>query len=77
VTRLTKHAFPSHDDLLRLFFDRQRPNERCHFLRSLPLRELTETLLAGPNAGMDDLQEKLARARVEDEDSAVWVQDQM
>ena len=66
-----KHSFPCHDDLLRLVFNRQAPDESCDLLRSLPLGELPESLLAGPNAGVDDLEEQLARAGVEDEDCAV------
>ena len=37
----------------------------------LPLGQLAQALLAGPHAGGDDLEEQLARARVEDEDGAV------
>ena len=60
-----------HDELLRLLLDRQGPDERRHLFGRLPLGELAETLLARPDAGVDDLEEQLARPRVEDEDGAV------
>ena len=68
-----QHALTRDDDLLRLLLNRQGTHERGDFLGRLPLRELSETLLTGPNARVDDLQEELAGARVEDEDGAVWV----
>ena len=68
-----QHALSGDDDLLRLFFDWERANQRSDFFGGLPLRELTETLLTRPNARVDDLEEELAGARVEDEDGAVWV----
>jgi hypothetical protein len=61
-----KHALAGHDDLLRLLFDRQRPNERGDFFGGLPLGELTETLLTRPDRRVDDLEEELAGTRVED-----------
>ena len=67
----TQHALSRHDDLLRLLFYRQRPNQRGHFFSSLPFRKLAETLLASPDASVDDLEEELTGARVEDEDRAV------
>ena len=42
-----------------------------HLLGSLPLGELAEALLAGPDGGVDDLEEELPSARVEDEDGTV------
>jgi len=66
-----KHTLAGNDDLLRLFFHRQRPNEGSHFFRGLPLGKLPETLLARPNAGVDDLEEKLTSTRVENEDGTV------
>ena len=59
-TPRTQHALARDDDLLRLFFDGQGTDERGDFFGGLPLRELTETLLAGPDAGVNDLQEQLA-----------------
>ena len=66
-----KHTLSSDDDLLRLLFDGERTNESCYFLSRLPLCELTETLLPCPDTGVNDLQEQLTRARVEDEDSSI------
>lgn len=43
----------------------------AHLLGRLPLGQLREALLAGPHGGVDDLQEQLAGAGVEDEDGAV------
>lgn len=48
-----------------------RPPARPHLLCRLPLGQLAEALLPGPHAGVDDLEEQLPRARVEDEDGAV------
>lgn len=42
-----------------------------YLFRGLPLGELPQALLPRPNAGVDDLEEQLARSRVEDEDSPV------
>jgi hypothetical protein len=75
-TRPTKHALAGDNHLLRLLLDGERPNQGGDFLGRLPLGELTETLLAGPDARVDDLEEQLAGARVEDEDSAVWKHDE-
>ena len=66
-----QHALPRNNDLLRLLFNRQRPDEGSHFLSSLPLRQLSKTFLTSPDARVDDLQEELPEARVENEDSAV------
>ena len=69
--RRTQHALARDDDLLRLLLDGQRAHERGDLLGRLPLRELPQTLLTGPDARVDDFEEELARARVEDEDRAV------
>lgn len=66
-----QHSLSGDDDLLGLFFDGQRSNQRGDFFGSLPLGQLTETLLTGPNAGVNDLQEQLSGSRVEDEDGSV------
>ena len=66
-----QHALACVDDLLRLLFDWQRTNQGCHFFRSFPLRQLPKTLLSGPDARMNDLEEELTRPRIEDEDCAV------
>ena len=66
-----QHALARDDDLFRLLFDRQRTHQSGDFFGGLPLRELTKTFLSGPDARMNDLEEKLARPRVEDEDGTV------
>eukprot|EP00964_Phaeocystis_antarctica_P078146 scaffold48598_cov65-Phaeocystis_antarctica.AAC.1 len=66
-----EHALARHDDLLGLLLDGQRADERGHLLGGLPLGELPQPLLARPDGGVDDLEEELAGARVEDEDGAV------
>ena len=43
----------------------------AHFFGSLPLRQLTQTLLPRPDAGVDDLEEELAGSRVEYKDRSV------
>ena len=45
--------------------------EGWHLLSGLPLGQLAQPLLAGPHAGVDDLEEELAGAGVEDEDGPV------
>ena len=42
-----------------------------HLLCRLPLRQLAEALLPRPHAGVNDLQEQLPRAWVEDEDGTI------
>ena len=59
------------NELLGLLLQRQGTNQRGHFFGGLPLRQLRETLLARPHRGVNDLQEQLACAGVEDEDRAV------
>ena len=66
-----KQALSSDYDLLRLFFERQRSYECGHFFGCLPLCQLSETLLSGPHGGVNDLQEQLSGARIEDEDRSV------
>mmetsp|Transcript_35223 Transcript_35223/g.88355 ORF Transcript_35223/g.88355 Transcript_35223/m.88355 type:complete len:558 (+) Transcript_35223:1414-3087(+) len=66
-----QHALAAHDDALGLLLHRQRAHQRRHLLRRLPLGQLAQALLASPHAGVDDLQEELPRARIEDEDGAV------
>jgi len=51
-----KHALTGHDHLLRLFFNWQRTDQGSDFFSSLPLGELAQTLLTGPNARVNDLQ---------------------
>mmetsp|Transcript_19228 Transcript_19228/g.59304 ORF Transcript_19228/g.59304 Transcript_19228/m.59304 type:complete len:391 (-) Transcript_19228:3185-4357(-) len=67
-----QHPLSRHDDLLGLLLDGQRPNQRRHFFGRLPLGQLPESLLAGPDRRVNDLQEQLASPRIEDEDAAVY-----
>jgi len=66
-----QEALARDNELLGLLLQRQRADQRGHFLRGLPLGQLGQALLASPHRGVDDLQEQLPRARVEDEDRAV------
>jgi hypothetical protein len=50
-----EHALAGYDHLLRLLFDRQRTDQGSDFFSSLPLGELAQTLLAGPNTCVNDL----------------------
>ncbi len=43
----------------------------AHLLSCLPLGKLPQPLLPSPHAGVDDLQEELPRAGVEDEDGSI------
>ena len=49
----------------------QSPHCGSHLLRSLPLGQLRQPFLARPHAGVDDLDEELARERVEDGEAPV------
>ena len=69
----TQHALPRDDDLLGLLFDGQGANQGGDFFGGLPLCQLSETLLPRPYARVNDLEEKLSRSRVEDEDGTVCV----
>ena len=66
-----EHSLSRNDDLLRLLLDGERSNESGDFLGGLPLGELTETLLSGPNGGVNNLDERLTGSRIEDEDRSV------
>ena len=66
-----QHALPRYDDLFGLLFYWQGSNQRSDFLSGLPLGKLSQTLLSSPHAGVNDLQEELSGARVEDEDRTV------
>lgn len=66
-----EHTLSGDDDLLRLFFDGERTNQGGDFFCGLPLGELTETLLTGPDRRVNDLDEGLTGTRVEDEDGTV------
>mmetsp|Transcript_39335 Transcript_39335/g.83813 ORF Transcript_39335/g.83813 Transcript_39335/m.83813 type:complete len:1257 (-) Transcript_39335:3240-7010(-) len=67
-----QHALSGDDDLLGLLLHGQGPDQSCHLLGRLPLSQLRESLLAGPDRGVDNLQEELSGSRVEDEDSTVY-----
>ena len=66
-----QHALSGDNDLLGLLLHWQGADESSHFLCRLPLGQLPQPLLARPDRGVDDLQEQLPRARVEDEDGSV------
>lgn len=66
-----KHPLASDDDLLRLLLDRERSDEGGNFLGSFPLGKLRQTLLAGPDAGVDDFQKQLASPGVEYENGTI------
>lgn len=66
-----EHTLPRDDDLLRLLLDGEGSNESSDLLGRLPLGELSETLLTGPDGRVDDLDERLSSTGVEDEDGSV------
>mmetsp|Transcript_13888 Transcript_13888/g.19296 ORF Transcript_13888/g.19296 Transcript_13888/m.19296 type:complete len:248 (-) Transcript_13888:2958-3701(-) len=69
-----QHSLSGDNDLLRLLFHRQGSNQGSNFFGSLPLGQLTKTLLTCPDTCVDNLQEQLACSRVEYEDSTVdWL----
>ena len=69
-----QHAFPGDNDLFGLLLHGERADESSHLLCRLPLGQLAQSLLPRPHTGVDDLQEQLPRARVEDEDGSVdWL----
>ena len=66
-----QHALPGDNDLLGLLLYGEGSDQGSHFLSRLPLGQLTKTFLAGPDRGVDDLQEKLTGTWIEDEDGPV------
>ena len=66
-----KHALPRHNDALGLFLYGQRAHQRSNFLRCFPLGKLAQPLLSRPDRGVDDFEEELPGAWVEDENGAV------
>jgi hypothetical protein len=68
---LTQHALSRDNDLLGLFFNGERSYKRSNFFGRFPLRQLSETFLTSPDTRMNDLEEELTGARVEDEDSTI------
>lgn len=73
-----KQTFPRHDDLSRLLLNWQCSDECCNFLCRLPFSKLSKPFLPCPHRSVDDLQEQLSSARVEDEDGAVdWFRRQV
>lgn len=67
-----QHSLPGHDDLLGPFFWRENTNQSGNFFCSFPFGQLTQPLLAGPNASVDNFEEKLPGSWVEDEDGSVY-----
>lgn len=57
---LTQHSLASDDHLLGLFLNGQRANQSSYFFGRFPFRELSQTLLTGPDASVDDFQEELS-----------------
>ena len=73
-----KHALAAHDDALGLLLHWETADQGRHLLGGLPLGQLPQALLPGPHARVDDLEEELPGARVEDEDRAVdWLRGQV
>jgi hypothetical protein len=69
-----KHSLPGDNNLFGLLLDWETSDEGSHFLCSLPLGQLTQSLLACPHTGVDDLEEELARLGIEDEDGPIdWL----
>ena len=66
-----EEGLPRDDELVGLLLDGERADELRDLLCSLPLGQLAEALLARPDAAVDDLEEELPRARIEDEQGAV------
>mmetsp|Transcript_98960 Transcript_98960/g.262867 ORF Transcript_98960/g.262867 Transcript_98960/m.262867 type:complete len:658 (-) Transcript_98960:4864-6837(-) len=66
-----QHALARHNDLLGLLLHGEGADQGRHLLSRLPLGQLREPLLPSPHGGVDDLQEELPRAWVEDENRAV------
>ena len=54
-----QHALARHNYLLWLFFNRKTSDQCSYLLSSFPLCQLTEALLASPDARVDDLEEEL------------------
>jgi hypothetical protein len=66
-----KQSFSRDDNLPRLLVNWQRSNQSSDFFSSLPFGQLSEPLLSGPRACVDDFQEQSSGPRVEDENGAV------
>mmetsp|Transcript_15391 Transcript_15391/g.46046 ORF Transcript_15391/g.46046 Transcript_15391/m.46046 type:complete len:443 (-) Transcript_15391:2814-4142(-) len=66
-----QHALTSDNQLLGLLFDRQSTNKSSNLFGGLPLGQLTKTLLTGPHTSMNDLEEQLSGARIEDENGTI------
>lgn len=66
-----QHSLSGHDDLFGLLLNGKASNKSRHFLSGLPLCQLSETFLSGPDARVDDFKEELSCSRVEDKDGAV------
>ena len=70
---MVQYADPDPGGKMKADLDPQPCSTDCstHLLGRLPLGQLSETLLSGPDGGVDDLEEELPRPRVEDEDGPV------
>mmetsp|Transcript_2955 Transcript_2955/g.8790 ORF Transcript_2955/g.8790 Transcript_2955/m.8790 type:complete len:598 (+) Transcript_2955:730-2523(+) len=66
-----QHTLAGANHALGLLFDWERTDQGRRLLGGLPLRQLAQTFLPGPDGGVDDFEEHLSRSRVEDEDGAV------
>ena len=66
-----EHTLACDNNLFGLLLHREGTNESSHLLGGLPLGQLTQTLLTRPDRGVDDLEEELTCAWVEDEDGTV------
>jgi len=66
-----QHSFAGHDDLFGLFFHRKRTNHSDCFFGRLPFGQLTQTFLTGPHRRVNDFQEQLTSARIENENGPI------
>jgi hypothetical protein len=66
-----QHSLAGDNQLLGLFFDGEGTNQSSDFFSSLPLGQLSKTLLTSPDRGMNNLQEQLSSPGVEDENGTV------
>lgn len=69
-----KHTLTSDDNLLGLLLNRQTSNQCSNFFSSLPLSQLTETLLTCPHTCVNNLEEQLTSSGIENEDCSIdWL----
>src|SRR2546423_12806943 len=73
-----QHTFPRDDNLMRLFFYRERPNQSGSFFSCLPFRQLTKTFLTRPHRRMNNFEEQLTGSWIEDKDGTIdWLRGQI